>query len=118
MDAATVAAAYARALTAQLGPGETVTLVRRGDAGVYQVKARVTDFIPADLAGAVQQGRRNAIILAADVVASGFPLPFKVNMDQIVWGSLPTTNTVSKIDAATRRVAGVLVAYELDLEGA
>lgn len=119
MNATAVAAAYARLLGVP-GPGEVVQLVRSGDAGSYMVQAWVTDFIPSDLAGAVEQGRRSAVVLASSVVASGFPLPFKVKSDRLKWGfdGEPKSNAITKVDDATRRIQGVLMAYELDLEGA
>lgn len=110
-----VQSAYARLLGVQ-GPSELVTLIRAGDATLYQAHAWVTDFIPADLAGGVEEGRRNAIVLAADVAASGFPLPFLVKQDRLKWGT--KTNVIVKVDDATRRVQGTLIAYELDLDGA
>lgn len=118
MSPAAVQAAYVRALATKAGPAETVNLMRAGVA--YPVQAWVTEFIPADLAGAVEQGRRNAIVLASSVASSGFPLPILVKQDRLVWGlsGTPKSNAITKIDDATRRVGGVLIAYELDLEGA
>ena len=113
MNPVAVQAAYARALGAN-GPAETVNLVRAGVS--YPVQAWVTDFIPQDLAGAVEQGRRSAVVLASSVVASGFPLPFVVKSDRLAWGT--KSNAITKVDDASRRVQGLLVAYELDLEGA
>ena len=114
MNPVAVAAAYARALGAN-GPGETVTIVRAG-VGSFSVQAWITDFIPSDLAGAVEQGRRNAIVLASSVAASGLPLPIVVKSDRLVWGG--KSNAITKVDDASRRIQGVLIAYELDLEGA
>lgn len=120
MTPAAVQAAYERALSVQLGSGEMVRLVRKGDAETgceAEVRARVTDdFKPSELAGAVEQGRRNAIVLASDVIASGFPLPFKVNHDRLVWRSDESKTDVIK-NVATRRVGGHLIAYVLDLQG-
>lgn len=113
MNPAAVQAAYARALGAN-GPAETVHLVRGGVS--YPVQAWVTDFIPSDLAGAVEQGRRSAVVLASSVVASGFPLPFIVKQDRLAWGT--KSNAITKVDDATRRIQGQLFAYDLDLEGA
>lgn len=120
MTPTAAAAAYARAFGLS-GPAEDVQLVRQGDANAYLVRAWVTDFVPSDLAGAVEQGRRNAVVLASSVAASGFPLPFKLNQDRLKWAlssASPKSNAITKIDDATRRVQGVLIAYELDLEGA
>ena len=114
MNVAAIQAAYARALGAN-GPAETVHLVRAG-VGSFPAQAWITDFIPEDLAGAVEEGRRSAIVLAASVVASGFPLPFLVKQDRLAWGT--KSNAIVKVDDASRRVQGVLIAYELDLDGA
>lgn len=108
--------AYVRALATQFGPAELVALIRAGNAGTFQVHGWVTEFVPADVAAGVQQGRRRAIILTSDVVASGFPLPFLVKQDRLMWGT--KTNAITKVDDATRRVNSILVAFELDLEGA
>ena len=119
MNPVAIAAAYARALGAN-GPAETVQLVRMGDSNTYLAQAWVTDFVPMDLAGANEQGKRNAIVLASSVALSGFPLPFKPKMDRLIWGltGTPKSNVINKVDDATRRVQSQLVAYELDLDGA
>lgn len=119
MNPVAVQAAYARALGAN-GPAETVQLVRMGDSNTYLAQAWVTDFVPMDLAGANEQGKRNAIVLASSVAASGFPLPFVPKSDRLKWGlnGAPKTNVITKVDDATRRINSVLVAYELDLDGA
>lgn len=114
MSLASEQSAYARFLSLR---GRTVDLVRAG-VGSYPVRAVVTDFIPSDLAGGVEQGRRYAIVLAADVVASGFPLPFLVKQDRLIWGNPPKSNAITKVDDATRVNGDTLLAYELDLEGA
>jgi hypothetical protein len=116
MNPAAVQAAYRRAL-AGAGPGETATFVRQGDATVYQAAAYVPPASAnAELAGGMVQNKRRAIVLADDLAASGFPLPLRVNADRFKWGSDPTSNAVKAV--AERRVQGVTVAYELDLEGA
>lgn len=115
MSLASEQSAYARVLSLR---GRIVTLVRAGDPGNYQVRALVTDFIPSDLAGAVEQGRRSAVVLAADVIGSGFPLPFLVKQDRLVWGNPPKSNAITKVDDATRANGNTLLAYDLDLEGA
>lgn len=117
MNPAAVAAAYTRAL-GKIGPAETVNLVRGGVS--YPVQAWVTDFVPSDLSGGMQEGTRNAVVLASSVVASGFPLPFIVKQDRLVWGlnGAPKSNAITKVDDATRRISGLLVAYELGLDGA
>lgn len=97
--------------------GESVVLRRQGVPD-KTVRAFVTDnYQPYVQAGddIVQAGRRMAIVLADDVTAASFPLPFLERQDRVIWGAGAHANIVQKI--ATRRVAGVVVAYELELEG-
>lgn len=116
MNPIAVKAAYVRALASTAGPGELVTLIRAGNATAYRVHGWLTDFIAADLAGGVEQGKRTATVLASDVVSSGFPLPFLPKQDRLKWGT--KTNVISRVDDATIRIQGQLVAYKFDLEGA
>lgn len=116
MNPIAVKAAYVRALASAAGPGELVTLIRAGSSTVYSVHGWVTQFAPSELAGGVEQGKRKATVLAADVAASGFPLPFLPNQDRLKWGT--KTNVISSIDDASIRIQGQLVAYKFDLEGA
>ena len=117
MTPAAVQAAYARAMGIT-GPAELATLVRAGDGALYQAHVRITQDGPTDLAGGMQQLRRFAVVLASDVASCGFPVPFKVKSDRIIWdlGGIPRTSAVTK--AGERRFQGVIVAYELDLDGA
>jgi hypothetical protein len=114
MTPAAAMASYRR----QMVNGETVTLRRLSGAGAgdYAVRARVREFRPDDVTGAIQQGSRKAIVLAEDVAASGFPLPFLPKQDRVVWNG--KVLVIHAVDDATRRVQGVLIAYELDLAGA
>ena len=118
MTPASIKAAYKRALASSMGPGETVTLRRAAGtgAGDYTVAAWVTGYQPSDVAGMVQQGKRKVVVLADDVAASGFPAPFLPRQDRIVWGG--KTNVITAVDDASRRVQGVLVAYDLEIAGA
>lgn len=110
-------AMYRRALKSQSGPGEPFTLIRNGDARAYVAAGYMQPNSPTVyLPGSVVQNRRRLVLMAEDVTASGFPLPIQVNRDRIQWGSPATTNAVKAV--AERRVQGVLIAYEIDLEGA
>jgi hypothetical protein len=115
MTPAAAKAAYARQFLAH---GETVVLRRLSgaNAGDYVVTARIMNFEPSDLAGSIQQGKRKAIVLADEVAASGFPAPFLPKQDRLIWNG--KTLVIHAVDDATRRVAGVAVAYELELAGA
>lgn len=113
-----IQASYVRALEAQFGPGETLQLQRGvGADGVpYSVSGWVTGYTPEEFVGALQQGKRRAIILASSVVASEFPTPILPKQDRLIWGD--KTVVITSVDDATRRVQGTLVAYELELAGA
>ena len=111
-----VQAAYTRALASTMGPGELVQISRNGNTNSYFVHAWVTDFIPQDLAGAIEQGKRSAVVLASDVAASGFPLPFRPKQDRLTWGT--KNNAITSVDDATVRIQGILIAYKMDLDGA
>ena len=110
MTPAAARAAYRRQITTH---GETITLRRRvsGVTTEALVRAKLVQLAPDELVGGLTQKSRKAIVLAEDVESSGFPVPFKTALDQIVIGS--TVLTIGIVDDTTRRVAGVLLAYEL-----
>ena len=113
MTPAQATASYRR----QLAPFDTVMLSRIGQPGAYgPVAARIMGYQPTDLVLDVQQGDRKAVLLAGDVAASGFPLPFATGQDRLDWNG--ALLVVKAVDDATRRVAGVTVAYELQVAGA
>ncbi len=96
--------------------GETITIRRTNPDAEATVRARFTQQAPVQFVGSMMQARRVAVVLAEDLEASGFPLPLQQNKDRIVWngGTFP----VGIVDATTRRVGGVLIAYEIELSGA
>ena len=100
------------------GAAQTVTVKRSTGAGVLIASvtcaARISGFSGSDVTGSTQQGVRNIIVLADDL--GGFPLPFVINQDRIVWNG--RTLVVKVVDDATRQVQGVIVAYVLTVEGA
>ena len=78
--------------------------------------ARVTGYGPQELVGGIQQGDLRVVLLADDVAASGFPLPLvQAGADRIVVRGRATTPQA--VDDNTRRVAGVLIAYEIRVRG-
>ena len=96
--------------------GEDVT-IRNYDVGADSytdktVRARVIDFSPDQLVGPLVQGDRKLIMLAADV--SGVTLSLTQNCKVIVRGK---ELQVKAIDDNSRRVSGVLMAYELTVGG-
>lgn len=78
------------------------------------VKARVTVETADELAGAIHQGDVNLIILVDDLESAQFPLPLTTNDRVVVRGKELSPIAV---DANTRRIAGVLVAYEVRARG-
>lgn len=117
MTPAEVTDAYRRALAVA---GEVVTVRRYVGTGASrpiveaEVAARVTGYGASELAGNIQQGDRKVLVLADDLVRRQFPGPLKAG-DKVVVGGRELTIVFP--DDQTRRVAGVLVAYELQARG-
>ena len=108
MTPAEATATYRR----QLGPFETVTLSRVGSDTTYgPVAARVMGYGPTDLVLDVQEGDRKAVLIAEDVAASGFPLPFVESQDRLDWNG--ALLVVKAVDDATRRLAVGEVGLEM-----
>lgn len=78
------------------------------------ILARDMDYQPAELTATVLQGDRKVILFAQDLVDSGFALPLTTN-DRIVIGGKELA--IVRLDDRTRRVAGTLIAYELQVRG-
>ncbi|MGN6549754.1 MAG: hypothetical protein ACTHJ3_07665 [Pararhizobium sp.] len=116
MTPARLRAQYRRMLGAY---GETVTLRRTVPNGApieASALARVTGYQPNELVSGIEQGDRKVILLAEDVETSGFPVPFKTSgSDKIV--ARGTMLSIEAVDDSTRRVASVLIAYELRVRG-
>jgi hypothetical protein len=125
--------------------GETVVLrrVSGDDAGDYTVRARIFDATVLNPNTQVSQTKRVAVILAADVVSSGFPTPFIPKQDRIIigrssmnalsWGAGNNVTygdssvsfsgglinaVITSVDETSRRVNGVLMAYNIEIAGA
>lgn len=111
-----VRASYRRARAAE---GETITLRRYSGSGNARVPSdypmiavRVyAEGTPADLVDGLQQRDRVVIVMAEDVEGAGFPTPIRETADKIVTRD-GRELTIKKCDDDTRRVQGVLVAYE------
>jgi hypothetical protein len=119
MSAEAIKASYRRALDAA---GETVA-IRRYAADVagphrpwfeVEVSARVTGYGPDELIGGIVQGDRKLIVLADDLIARQFPLPLRKGDKAIIRGR---ECNIEAPDDNTRRVQGVLIAYELQVRG-
>lgn len=100
--------------------GETVTIRRYTGSGANptyfdaDVMARVTDYLPHEIVGDIQQADRKIILLAEDMIDAQVPLDLR-NGDKVV-----VRGKVLNIEAAddnTRRIQGVLIAFEIRARG-
>lgn len=100
--------------------GETVMIRRYTGTGQNRpyfdadVQARVTDFEPAELVGGIVQGDRKLVVLAEDLERAQFPENLRKGDKAIVRGR---ECNIESVDDNTRRIQGVLVAYELAVRG-
>ncbi len=111
-------AAYRRAF----GRHRTVLLRRLAGTGEavaeVAVRARVTGYEPRDLVGDVRQGDRRVLLLAEDIGA--FPVPVEVRgRDRIVLSTAAGEQMmmIEALDDQSRRLDGVLLAYEIRVRG-
>lgn len=109
--------AYKRALDLV---GEAVIVRRYTGTGQNRPKfdaavmARVVDYEARELIGGIQQGDRKVILLAEDLARAQFDLPLVKGDKVVVRGK---ELNIEAPDDSTRRVAGVVVAYELQVRG-
>lgn len=94
--------------------GETVTVRRGYDGPSFTARARVTGYDAEHLIGGMTLGDRLVILLAEDIPAS-WPRPPRKH-DVVVWNGRELI--VREVDAATRRLGGETVAFELTASGA
>lgn len=100
--------------------GETVTFRRYSGTGDARTSvdrnalARVMDMKPEEIAGNIQEGSRKLIVLARDVDAANWSPALRKGDRVVVRGK---ELTIDVVDDNTRRVAGVLIAYELVARG-
>ena len=112
-----IKASYRRMMNAV---GETVTIRRYTGSGAnrprfdVEVMARVTEYDPRELVGAIVQGDRKLIILAEDMIAAQVPPDIRKGDKAVVRGK---ELNIEAADDNTRRVQGVLIAYELQVRG-
>lgn len=115
----TPAAVRADYRSAMVDVGWTVKLRRNRPPALpveVDVLARIVGFKPEELVGPIKQGSSKAIILAEDVEGSAFTLPFvAAGLEQVVDGT--KVYTVVTADVQTRKMQGVIVAYELVISG-
>jgi hypothetical protein len=95
--------------------GEAIT-IRRG-ATTAVVRGKVRGFTPEELLSGIEIGERHVLLLAEDVEASGFPLPFRTGgTDKLVVRG--RTWNIDDVDDSTFRVAGELMVYDIRASGA
>lgn len=107
--------------------GETVTIQRKSLDPAPQaqgLRARITGFSPEELASGIDQGDRKVILLAEgverEIAANRWPAPAVgapaiLKDDTLMLRGAPMN--VERVDDSTRRIAGVLIAYELTVTG-
>jgi hypothetical protein len=103
-----------------IGSGEPVFVRRYAGTGAdrpyYQVpvRARVMEYQAQELIGPIQQGDQKVILLAEDLVAQQFEMPLRKGDKIVVRGR---ELNIEAPDDNTRRIAGVLIAYDLRVRG-
>lgn len=79
----------------------------------FETAARVMSYSPADLVGNIKQGDSRLIVLAEDFETAPFAA-LRQNDKAIVRGR---ELNIEAVDDSTRRVGGVLIAYEIRVRG-
>ncbi|MGE0290328.1 MAG: hypothetical protein AB7I42_24910 [Bradyrhizobium sp.] len=79
-----------------------------------EVRARVMGYEPTELVGGVIQGDRKLIVLAEDMIAAQVPLDLRKGDKAVIRGK---ECNIEAADDNKRRVAGALIAYELQVRG-
>lgn len=108
---------YIRALNAA---GETIKIRRYVGVGTSRVptdtdvRARVTGYAASELTATIQQGDRRIIMLVDDLVDAGFAVPVTANDKIMLRG---TMISIVSVDDSTRRIQGMLIAYEIQARG-
>ncbi len=112
-----IKASYRRAMDAA---GEEIVIRRYTGTGPNRpffdapVRARVVGYEPREIVGTIQQGDHRVILLAEDMVAAQIPLDLKSGDKAVVRG---VELNIEAANGNTRRVQGVLIAYELQVRG-
>lgn len=118
-----VKATYRRMLNER---GETVQVRRYTGAGPNRprfdadVMAVITGYAAQDFVGSVVVGDRKAIILVEDLIEAQWPVAPGTNRLIVETDFLIVKGkelTIKASDDATRRIAGILIAYELQIKG-
>lgn len=100
--------------------GETIAIRRFSGPGVGRThvdtnaRARVTGYQERELVGTIQQGDRRVIMLVDDLIAAGFAVPVTPSDKIMLRGK---QLSIVNVDDSTRRIQGVLIAYEIQARG-
>lgn len=100
--------------------GETVVIKRYSGTGAERVsvtvsvKARILAYKPAELVGTIKQGDQRVIALAEDFCGGAVDLPLRTGDKVVVRGR---ELNIEAVDDNTRRIAGALIAYDLQVRG-
>lgn len=78
------------------------------------IRANVTGSAPHKLIGTIVQGDRKILLLVDDLIEKQFALPVTTNDKVVVDGR---ELAIMAVDASTRQVNGVLIAYEIQARG-
>lgn len=116
MTPASIRADYRESM---LRVGEAIMLRRYSNPATrtfvdYATYARPVNYQPHELVGAIQQGDVNLIVLAEDLETAGFPFPVRKGDKAVVDGK---ELNIEAPDNNSRRVKGVICAYELRVRG-
>lgn len=117
MNVDSIKAAYRSALNER---GETVTIRRYTGLGANRPRfdvecmAVVTGYAAEELVGSIVQGDRKVILLTEDLIDAQFAIPVTKHDKVVVRGD---ELQIIAPDDSSRRVAGVLIAYELTARG-
>lgn len=100
--------------------GETLTFKRYSGTGASRssvtdtARCRSVGYQPAELVGNVIQGDRRVIVYADDLVGGAITLPLRKNDKVLLDGR---ELNIEAVDDTTRRIAGTLIGYELQVRG-
>lgn len=117
MNVDSIKASYERSLAEY---GETIKIRRFTGSGPtrpmfeVEVRARISGYAPQEMVGGIAQADKKAIMLHEDLVKAGFSLPLTNADFAVVKGK---QHAIRVPDDATRRVAGTIIAYELQIIG-
>ncbi len=100
--------------------GELVIIRRYSGSGAnrphydVEVKGRVVAYLPHENIGTIQQGDKKLVILADDLLAGQISLPLHKGDKAVIRGK---EHNIESPDDNTRRIDGVLIAYEIQVRG-